>query len=579
MSSYNYKKVFHHLPGFIKFVFRNFPAAYAAVAVMVLGVAMEYVAMSVMIPLSNTGRSGSATSARVTEIWREIATSAGLPDVSNTWLWLFLLIFGIRIAIGLAQVSLYTYVGKRIFAYLSTSAFSRAVSEVPMSEIYKRSVGHYMALAGDESVRVGMLFFYLAQAVSALFAAAIGLAVLYIFSPQVFEFTMLFLALCAVVLSVLMRRVFGLSSESGRLSRAAHTTFIEALNGLRSIRSMGGESYVSERYSSGIHRYAKVLFLIDVYNHCTRTLPGLILLGATLIALFPGASFASEISLVYFFTVTTLLIRVLTFLGAAVSAGGHVAVDIRAVFELDDILGKNDVPRIEHRGEPITSVRNIIFSNLDCGYSADHKVLSGVSAQVRAGNSYAVIGKSGSGKSTLADVFLGLLLPQRGELQLDGVPYSRLDMSTLRQHVVLVEQQTRIFSGSVRENIAFGLSLSDAEVQGAVEAAGLSELVSSLPDGLETLLNYQGANFSGGQQQRVGLARALVRKPDVLILDEATSALDGQTRDMVLQNLRVLFHDKILFFITHDSHVIQSVDEVWHIKNGKLIIERRKASA
>lgn len=116
-------------------------------------------------------------------------------------------------------------------------------------------------------------------------------------------------------------------------------------------------------------------------------------------------------------------------------------------------------------------------------------------------------------------------------------------------------------------------------MRAAVEVAGLSEFIRSLPNGLETRLDYQGANLSGGQRQRIGLARAIVRQPDVLILDEATSALDGQTRDMVLQHLRELFHDKILLFITHDNHIIQSVDEVWHIKNGKLMIEKRMASA
>lgn len=579
MSSYNYKKVYYYLPSFVKFVFFRFFTAWAAIAVMVLGVALEYAALSAMIPLVGSGRAGSEASAKVTEIWRVVIAQFGLPDGAPTWLWVFLLLFGVRIAIGLAQLSLNTHVAKQILAYLSSSTFTRVVSDVPMAEIYKRSIGHYIELGGDEANRAGQLFFYLSQMLSSLMAAVIGLLVLYLFSPQVFGLTMLFLMVSAVSIGILMRRVFALSAESGMLSRELNTTFIESLNGLRSIRSMAGERYVGERYCRQINRYAKVLFTLDVFNHSTRTLPGLILLCGALVVLFPGADAFGGMSVVYFFTITTMLIRVLSFLGSAVGSAGHVAVDMRVIFEMDDILGKDDAQKIERRGDTVTRVHDLTFFNLDCGYSPGNVVLSGVNAQVRAGRSYAVIGKSGSGKSTLADVILGLLPPLKGDLSIDGVSYAKLDMSTLRRHVVLVEQQTRIFSGSVRENIAFGLICTDVELQLAVEVADLSELISSLPDGLETRMDYQGANLSGGQRQRIGLARAIVRRPDVLILDEATSALDGQTRDTVLQHLREMFHDKILIFITHDSHVIQTVDEIWHIKKGKLMIERSMVPA
>lgn len=576
MSSYNFRKVFSHLPAFVGFIFRNFPIAYLAMGVALAGVVMEYAALSVMIPLSSGGHN-SGTAQRITEIWGAITAAIGLPDGARTWLWLFLVIFGARMCIGLAQISLNTYVAKKIHSYLSSKAFCRVLSDVSLSEIYKRTVGHYIALAGDESFRVGQLFFSLAQATSALLAATIGLAVLYLFSPQVFGFTLLFLGVCGVLIGFLMKRVFALSAESGKLSREASTIFIEALNGLRSIRSMAGEGYVGERYFRQIHRYAKVLFMLDAFNHSTRTLPGLILVAGALVALFPGSSVSGDMSVVYFFTVTTMLIRVLSFLGTAVQSAGHVAVDIRAVFELDDILGKNEAPKSQHRGISISSVRNITLSDLDCGYSAAHKVLSGVTVQVSAGRSYAVIGKSGSGKSTLADVFLGLLLPLKGELLIDGVSYRKLDMSTLRRHVVLVEQQTRIFSGSLRENITFGLSVSDENVLDAIDLAGLRDFVQSLPSGLDTRLDYQGANLSGGQRQRVGLARALVRKPDVLILDEATSALDSHTRDVILARLHQSFKDRVLIFITHDEKVCRMTDEVWNVEGGVLRIEDKLA--
>ncbi len=580
MTPYNLKKVLYSLPRFIGFVYHNFPLAYVSLVTMILGVVTEYAALSLMIPLNAGNGKGGASSKIVLELWREVAVKVGLLDEPRTWLWLFLLIFGFRIAIGLLQIILNTSVAKRIHSQLSASTFSRVVAEVPMHEIYKQSVGHYMALAGDDSIRVGQLYFSLVQMLSALFSALIGLAVLYLYSGEVFAFTIIFLVACAVILSFFMRRILALSSESGLLSREAVTIFVEVLNGLRSIRSMAGESYVSKRYGVAVYRYAKVLFTIDVYNHSSRTLPGLLLLTAALVFLLPGTEFLGNISVIYFFTVTIMLVRVLSFLGVAVYSGGRAAVDMRAVIDLEKIIAS---PASTHsvfdNKTVLHSVSGIKMVSLSCGYVSARPILTGITAQLKAGRSYALVGRSGSGKSTLSDILLGLLPPMSGELQIENLSYEQIDLASLRRKVVLVEQQTRIFSGSVRENIAFGLTPTDAEVQIAVKAAGLSEFISTLPDGLETHLDYQGANLSGGQRQRIGLARAIVRRPDVLILDEATSALDSHTRDFVLQHLRTLFHDKILLFITHDNHVIQIVDEVWHIKKDKLVIEPMMVSA
>jgi len=578
---YGLLKVATYLPRFTAYVFRHFPSARLAVAVAALGVFLEYAALSVMLPLaSGNGRSVGGMSSSVVDIWHGIARQVGLPNEPRTWLWLFLLLLGVRIAVGFIQIALNTWVSKLIHSHLSSETFTRVVKYEPLAEIYRRSVGHYTALAGDEAVRVGQVFFNLAQTLSAVIAAIVGLVVLLIFSPLVFKLTLLFILLSGLGIGFAMKRVFSWSTESALLSREASTTFIEAFNGIRSIRSMAGEEFVAQRYRNFITRYGRVLFHLDVFNHGARSLPGLILIAFGLVVLFPSVGLFQDLSAIYFFTVTTMLIRVLSFLGTAVSSGGRVAIDIRAAFDLEDIIGgpaSSDQPPLVT--EVISSVRNISMSNLSCGYAPGHPILTDISAQLEAGRSYALMGRSGSGKSTLSDVLLGLLTPMSGKLQIGNLHYEQIDLASLRRKVVLVEQQTRIFSGSLRENIAFGLTPTVAEVQIAVKTAGLSEFISALPDGLETRLDYQGANLSGGQRQRIGLARAIVRRPDVLILDEATSALDRHTRDLVLQHLRTLFHDKILLFITHDNHIIQIVDEVWHIKKDKLVIEPMKASA
>lgn len=549
--------------------------------VALVGVFLEYVALSVMLPLSMAEPENGGLSSWVRDIWHVVVAALGFPENSKTWIWLFLIFLGLRISVGYLQLILNTWVSKRIHAHLSGGIFSHVVLAEPMAEIYRRSVGHYTALGGDEAVRVGQVFFNIAQMLSALVAALIGLIVLYIFSPFVFKLTLIFLLISAIAIALVMKYVFTWSNESALLCREATTTFIEALNGIRSIRSMAGERFATQRYHHLINRYARILFFLDIFNHGTKAIPGLILIMLGAIVLFPSTNSDASFSAVYFFTATTMLIRVLSFMGAAVSSGGRALIDIRSALDLNEVISKSEQLTVEAQTNSkcvVHSVGSLSMRSLACGYEVGRPVLSEISLDLVAGRSYALIGKSGSGKSTLSDVILGLLRPMSGELSIDGVSYDQFDLTSLRRKVVLVEQQTRIFSGSIRENIAFGLSPTDAEINVAVEASGLTEFIATLPKGLETHLDYQGANLSGGQRQRIGLARAIIRQPDVLILDEATSALDSQTRDAVLKNLFSLLKDRILLFITHDGHITQSVDEVWHIRKGKLIVENHRTT-
>jgi len=570
-------KIVNYLPRLSIFALRHFSSARWAVAMAVLGVTVEYATLTIMLPLGGSRNIGFGV--RVTAVWRSVAQTIGLPDSTRTWLWLFLLLLGARILLGLAQVTLNTYVGKRIMAFLCGGAVERVVVHEPLSLIYQRSVGHYLAIAGDEALRVGQIFFNFVQMCSAVLAALIGLVALYFFSPLALQLTTVFLLMAGAALIAMIGRLFAASGKAANLRRQVSTSFVEAINGIRSIRSMAGEEFVVDRFAGFIDRYTHALFLLEMFNHAARALPAVFLIAVGLVALYPHSGFFENVSTVFFFSVVAILIRILAFLGEAVTAGGRLVADVRVAFELDEVLENAERPSNREVADPVASVRDIEFQDLTYSYRANHAVISGISGRLAAGNCYALVGRSGSGKSTYADLLLGLLSPQQGELRLNGVAYSRLNMKSLRRRVVLVEQHTRIFSGSILENVAFGLTPSDAEMQSAVDCAGLREFVMSLPEGIDTQVDYQGANLSGGQRQRIGLARALLRQPDVLILDEATSALDSQTRDTVLENLRHLFRERILLFITHDTNVIKLVDEIWHIKKGKLIVEINEAIA
>lgn len=563
---------------FLRFIFSRFPLAYVCLIAMIAGVIVEYVALSVMVPLSDRAENNSALLGAnlISAWWNSVASFFDFPINPKTWFWVFILVLGIRVLIALFQVVINSYISKKIHAQLSSSTYKNVVEDVPMSVIYRHSVGYYMGLAGDDSIRVGQLFYSVLQTIGALLSALIGLLILYFFSEQIFALTVLFLIICGLFLGALIGRLIRLSKDSSILGKEASTIFIESLNGLRSIRTMGGEQYVGGKYGQVVSSYARSLFFIDFFNHSARTVPGLILLAGALFYLYPESRFYDEVSIVYLFAVTALIVRVLSFLSVAVFSAGKAATEMRAVFDLEEILKVDKMPFIAESIKNIKRIEKIKLTDLGCGYSNDSVLINNINVELVAGNSYALMGESGSGKSTFCDILLGLMPPLSGDMFIDGISYSNLDMSKLREKAILIEQQTRIFSGSIRENISFGLNVTDGEINQAINNAGLEDFISSLPMGIETILEYQGSNLSGGQCQRLGIARALLRNPDLLILDEATSALDVSTRNVLVQNLLKLFATKILIFVTHDPHVASCVDQLWKIQKSHLIVEKIK---
>lgn len=205
------------------------------------------------------------------------------------------------------------------------------------------------------------------------------------------------------------------------------------------------------------------------------------------------------------------------------------------------------------------SVRAVCLEHVSFAYGDRGPVLDDVSFRFVAGRTYAIVGPSGAGKSTLADILLGLSTPDSGVVVVNEGALTR---EAARARFMLVEQQPKIFSNTIKENLLMGARAGDAALYQALETVNLDGLVRALDRGLDTRLTYLGENFSGGQRQRLGIARALIRQPDVLILDEATSALDAITRVDVVAKLRERMRDGIIIFITHDPEIAALADEV-----------------
>jgi ATP-binding cassette subfamily B protein len=200
------------------------------------------------------------------------------------------------------------------------------------------------------------------------------------------------------------------------------------------------------------------------------------------------------------------------------------------------------------------------------------QALNGLSGEVHAGQTVAIVGPSGAGKSTLFSLLMRFYAPQKGEVLLDGVPIAQMDLHDLRQRIGVVPQEAVVFSGTVVENIRYGKpNATLAEVMAAAQAAFAQEFIADLPQGYDTYLGDRGVRLSGGQRQRIAIARAILKNPPLLLLDEATSALDANSERMVQAALETAMQGRTTLVIAHRLATVQRADCIWVLDKGQLV--------
>ena len=217
---------------------------------------------------------------------------------------------------------------------------------------------------------------------------------------------------------------------------------------------------------------------------------------------------------------------------------------------------------------------SLVLRNLNFNYPSrpSQLALNGLTGEVHAGQTVAIVGPSGAGKTTLFSLLMRFHAPQHGDVLLDGVAVDQMDLNDLRQRIGVVPQEAVVFSGTVMENIRYGKpEATDQEVQAAAEAAFAQEFIADLPQGYETYLGDRGVRLSGGQRQRIAIARAILKNPPLLLLDEATSALDAHSERMVQAALEKAMQGRTTLVIAHRLATVQKADCIWVLDKGKLV--------
>ncbi len=246
---------------------------------------------------------------------------------------------------------------------------------------------------------------------------------------------------------------------------------------------------------------------------------------------------------------------------------------LESVDSVGEVLLADDVEAYQGRRVVDELIGDIRFESLCFRYeNAERDVLCDLDFEVKAGESIALVGSSGSGKSTVLNLVIGFYKPHEGRVLVDGMPMEELDMSTYRRHLAVVLQNNILFSGSIRDNITYGLhNISDEKVHEAIHMANLQEVIGELPDGIDTLVGEHGSKLSGGQRQRIAIARALIRDPKIIILDEATSALDTVSEQHVQVALGHLMKGRTTFIVAHRLSTIRDAGRILVMEKGAIV--------
>lgn len=353
----------------------------------------------------------------------------------------------------------------------------------------------------------------------------------------------------------------------------------QAFEGIKEVKIMNKERYFIGEYCDIYHQATKLELAYNLLSYIPKYLIETIAIGGILgylaVVIVLGGSLSAMIPQLSVFAIAAF--RLLPSVNSLYASFTNIAYnmaaieliyyDIRSVEHVDDRnIGTEDCEQL--RFDHAIEVKNLSFTY----DQSDKVILEDVSVTIHKGESVAFVGESGGGKTTLVDNILGILMPQKGSVFVDGVNINEI-MQSWHRDIGYIPQTIFMMDDTVRRNVAFGVKseeIDDNKVWEALRKAQLEEFVKQMEHGLDTEVGEAGMRLSGGQRQRIGIARALYHNPDILVFDEATSALDNETEKEVMAAIDALHGSKTMIMIAHRLTTIENCDHVYRVENRNI---------
>ena len=497
-------------------------------------------------------------------------------EIGGDMLWAVLGLFvGVAIlrAVGIVARRL----GAGIMQYRMQAHYRRAVTRrylaLPMEWHQKHPTGELLSNANSDVEAAWGPIAPLPMAVGTV--AMMVIAVAQMFFADVVMATVGLLVFPAVVVTnvVYQRYAQGWATRAQQLRAEVSEIAHESFDGAMVVKTLGREGEEMERFAAKAHELRDVNIRVGriraAFDPALAALPNLgvlVVLAVGVSRVSSGATDAGDVvTVAYLLTIVSFPIRSIGWLlgefPRSVVGYRRVTSVLESTGEMP--YGEGTLPG--HAGGARLDVVDLAYA-----YTPDQPLLRGVDFSVGPGRTVAVVGATASGKSTLTTLLTRLVDPDSGAVLVDGTDVRDLRRGALAEAVSIVPQTAFLFDDTVRGNVTLGLDVSDDDVWAALRTAQADGFVAALPDGLSTRLGERGTSLSGGQRQRVSLARALVRRPRLLVLDDATSAVDPEVEARILAGLRQADSGSTLVVVAYRKATIGLADEVLHLEDGRI---------
>lgn len=506
-----------------------------------------------------------------------------VPNHAVETLWVLslgvLLVLGFDFALRTLRASIVDAAAKRVDVVLSAEIMRRVLG-VRMAA-RPLSVGAFAAnLRAFESVRDFIASATVTSLIDVPFVLLFLVALAWI-SPALIVPPAIAMAIGVAVAWAIQARMHALVESSYRATAQRNGILVESLVGLEAVKAAVAESDMQGKWEESTRFIARVGARIRLLSAITVNFSLLLQQMVTVVVVVTGVYLLTDkaMTLGGIIAASMLAGRAMSPLGAVASLLLQYQNARTSLATLDRQMGvpvERDGGSFLKRGEFHGAVefRNVSFSYTEDGPGA----LTDVSFKLAPGERVAVVGRVGSGKSTIERLVLGLYQPTRGSILIDGIDQRQIDPAELRRAIGFVPQETTLFFGSLRSNIALGSPMAeDRDILAAARLAGVAEFADAHPHGYDMQIGERGESLSGGQRQAVSIARALLDRPPILLFDEPTSAMDHQSEESFKQRLRDFLPGRTLLLVTHRASLLDLVDRLLVIDGGRIVADGPKS--
>ena len=476
--------------------------------------------------------------------------------------------------LSLSRNYIFAHTTSKIDARLGAMLFDHLI-KLPMIYFENRKVGNIVARVRElDSIREFIANKSVTVLLDMLFSV-VFVAMMLLYSVKLTLVALGFVTVIATLYFFATPRLRARLEDKFQMGARSNSYLVESITGISTVKSLAIEGSMQRLWEDFLAKYVKSSFELSNLSNILSGIANALSKLMTLAILYLGVGLVIENKLS-----VGQLIAFQMFAGQfsapimrLVGLWNEFQQALLSVDRLGDIL---NTPKEQENDNAITLSEikgGVKFDNVSFKYSPNSPiVLQNFSLEVKPNTSIGIVGRSGSGKSTLTRLLQRLYYANEGAIYIDGVDIRHMNPSWLRQNIGVVLQDSYLFSGSVKENIAYAYPSAPMDlILQASKIAGADEFISTLPEGYDTLVGERGSSLSGGQKQRIAIARAILTNPRILIFDEATSALDYESEKIISNNLSAIKKNRTVFIVAHRLSTVRECNEIIVLDKGRLI--------